>query len=179
MNKSSPLHENRWCGNSQGLSAFGFSSNLFITNDASVGSDTYKRVCVCIYIHISTYKAPEYMQQSQLFNGCHCLSEPNTTSGRHCLKPLLHLPTPICPPAAHSTSPRLWQRAHPCRSPASYQNQEVHASCDEQLRDACNDWAFGILIFGSCKGSFRMVCLTSPISCSKESLLAQTNEASQ
>lgn len=49
MSKSSSLHEIRWCGNSQGSSAFGFSSYLFTTNNASVGSDTY--ICVSTNIY--------------------------------------------------------------------------------------------------------------------------------
>lgn len=135
MNKSSPLHEIRRCGNSQEFSAFGFSSYLFITNNASVGSDTYIHVCIYThtYIHVFVfiYKAPEQVQQSQLLKGCHCPPELDTTSGRHCLEPLLHLPTLIPLFAARSTSPRLWKRAHPCRPLASYQNQEAHTLGDE------------------------------------------------
>lgn len=122
MSKSSLLHEIRWGGKSQGSHAVEFSSYLFATNNASVGS--YMYMCEYKYLSIYTYK------------GCHCPLKPDITTEKHFLEPLLHLPNPIHLPAVPSTSPCWWKRACPCyplllcRSLTSYGNREVHTLHD-------------------------------------------------
>lgn len=50
---------------------------------------------MCEYKYM--YKAPEQVPQSQLFKGCRCPPEPDTTSGRHCLEHL-RSHSPFCSP---------------------------------------------------------------------------------
>lgn len=137
MSKSSPPQEIRWCGNSQGSSAFGFSSYLFTTNNASVGSDTY----ICVSTNIYTRHLNRHSKAS-----CSRAAAVPQSLISHKGGTAWSISGPTHLSAAPSTSPRLWMRACPCspllpcRSSASYQNQEVHTWRDLQWLSVWNTY---------------------------------------